>query len=108
MDQAAYEQTRQDLDRVVHLAGPSEGEGAQTRPEPPPTFAEAALDQELNAVRGKLLYANQLVRLLHEQRGSPVTLLQTAIEARRAETLPNLPPNFRMAPRVTTGYRMRL
>lgn len=99
---------RKQLDRIVGLAGPSEGEGAQTRPERPPTFAEAALDQDLNALRGKLLYANQLVRLLHEQRGSPVTLLQTAIEARRAETLPNLPSNFRMAPRITPGCRMRL
>jgi hypothetical protein len=78
------------------------------RSEPPPNDAATKLDQELKALSDKLLQAGALVRHLHGQRGSRVTLLQTKIVDRRDEILPTLPPDLRMAPRATSGPRMRI
>ena len=78
--------------------------GAKARSNP----VVVALDQQLISVRRDLQQGDDLVRYLEAHPGSPVTLLQTAIEGRRAEMLPTRPPGLRTAPRTNARYRMHL
>lgn len=65
-------------------------------------------DQALAAVNKEIARGDDLVVRLHHQRGLPVTLMETAVEGRTLEMLPDLPPTQAQAVTVSAGHKMRL
>jgi len=86
---------------------PAHGAGQPWAQRPLPSVV-AKLNGELIKLADQLREAHALVRHLRQQRGSPVTLLQTDIQERRAELLPTMPPELWLALRETPGCWMRL
>lgn len=93
----------------MSLIQPTPAQGAgQPWPQTPSPSVVAKLNGELIKLADQLREAHALVRHLRQQRGSPVMLLQTGIQERRAELLPTMPPELWLALRETPGYWMRL
>lgn len=103
-DQTPHQQPDQML--PLNRPAPVPDPAAQWAP-PLGQSLEFELNEELWRLTHQLQDTHALVGYLRQQRGTPVTLLQTSIEERRAEILPKMPLDLWVALRCTPSHRMR-